>query len=55
VLGRQIALRAWNASACCERIMIASMKPRSSITSASSMYMTPIRLWSTLVIHSRHR
>src|SRR5580700_12160421 len=35
--------------------MIASMNPRSSITSASSVYMTPMRLWSTLVIHSRHR
>jgi hypothetical protein len=35
--------------------MIASMKPRSSITSASRQYMTPMRLWSTLVIHSRHR
>ena len=35
--------------------MIASMKPRSSITAASVTYMMPIRLWSTLVIHSRHR
>ena len=35
--------------------MMASMKPRSSITAASVTYMTPIRLWSTLVIHSRHR
>src|SRR5690242_20926132 len=35
--------------------MIASMKPRSSITSASRTYITPIRLWSTLVIHSRQR
>src|SRR5580658_7624875 len=35
--------------------MIASAKPRSSITIASRVYMTPIRLWSTLVIHSRHR
>ena len=35
--------------------MIASVKPRSSITSASRMYITPIRLWSTLVIHSRQR
>src|SRR5262249_20109440 len=35
--------------------MIASMKPRRSITRASSVYITPIRLWSTLVIHSRHR
>ncbi len=41
--------------ACCERIMIASMKPRSSIKSPSSQYMTPMRLWSTLVIYSRHR
>src|SRR5271163_1793609 len=35
--------------------MMASIKPRSSITAASVTYMTPIRLWSTLVIHSRHR
>src|SRR5215217_2662127 len=35
--------------------MIASVKPRSSMTSASSVYMTPMRLWSTLVIHSRQR
>ena len=35
--------------------MIASVKPRSSITMASRMYMTPMRLWSTLVIHSRQR
>ena len=35
--------------------MIASAKPRSSITIASSVYMMPIRLWSTLVIHSRQR
>src|SRR5450631_381187 len=35
--------------------MTASENPRSSITDASSVYMTPIRLWSTLVIHSCHR
>src|SRR3981189_3240542 len=35
--------------------MMASEKPRSSITMASSVYITPIRLWSTLVIHSRHK
>ena len=35
--------------------MIASVKPRSSITIASRVYMIPIRLWSTLVIHSRQR
>src|ERR1700722_11295084 len=35
--------------------MIASMKPRSSITAASVTYMMPICLWSTLVTHSRHR
>ena len=46
---------AWKASACCSRIMMASENPRSSITSASSVYMTPMRLWSTLVIHSRQR
>ena len=43
------------ATACCERIMIASEKPRSSMISARMQYMTPIRLWSTEVIHSRHR
>ncbi len=35
--------------------MMASANPRSSITDASSVYMTPIRLWSTLVIHSLQR
>src|SRR6267378_4562832 len=35
--------------------MIASTKPRTSITRPSIMYMMPMRLWSTLVIHSRHR
>src|SRR5580698_6420908 len=35
--------------------MIASMKPRSSITAASVTYMMPMCLWSTLVIHSLHR
>src|SRR6266849_3923756 len=35
--------------------MSASEKPRSSITIASRVYMIPIRLWSTLVIHSRQR
>ena len=40
------------ATACCERIRIASAKPRSSITSASTMYITPMRLWSTLESHS---
>ncbi len=35
--------------------MIASVKPRSSITNASSVYITPTRLWSTLVIHSFQR
>src|SRR5262249_1857042 len=35
--------------------MIASEKPRSSITRPRTTYMTPIRLWSTLVSHSRHR
>ena len=43
------------ATACCARIMIASVKPRSSMSSASTIYMTPMRLWSTDVIHSRHR
>ena len=41
--------------ACCDRIMIAPEKPRSSMTPASRQYMTPIRLWSTLVIHSFQR
>ena len=35
--------------------MIASEKPRSSITSPRKTYITPIRLWSTLVIHSLQR
>src|SRR6185312_10971893 len=30
-------------------------KPRSSITRPRNTYMTPMRLWSTLVSHSRHR
>ena len=38
-----------------ERIMSASAKPRSSMTKPKVMYMTPMRLWSTLVSHSRHR
>ena len=43
------------ATACCARIMIASEKPRSSMINASTKYITPIRLWSTDVSHSRHR
>src|SRR6266404_8469553 len=35
--------------------MMPSENPRSSITQASSVYITPIRLWSTLVIHSLQR
>jgi hypothetical protein len=35
--------------------MMASVKPRSSMTMARKMYITPMRLWSTLVIHSRQR
>ena len=35
--------------------MMASEKPRSSMTRARMVYMTPIRLWSTLVIHSFQR
>ncbi len=46
---------AWKASDCCERIITASMKPRRSIRMPNSMYMTPSRLWSTLVIHSAQR
>ena len=43
------------ATACCARIMMASAKPRSSMISASMMYMMPMRLWSTEVSHSRQR
>ncbi|MNS18714.1 hypothetical protein D3C72_504150 [compost metagenome] len=43
------------ASASWVRIMMASAKPRSSMISATSEYITPIRLWSTDVIHSLHR
>src|SRR5215813_7435062 len=43
------------ARSCCVRIMIASLKPRSSMIRPSTTYMTPMRLWSTLVSHSRHR
>ncbi len=46
---------AWKARDCWERIIRASMKPRSSMATPSSMYMTPSRLWSTLVIHSFQR
>src|SRR6516164_9599762 len=35
--------------------MIASLKPRSSMTRPRATYMTPMRLWSTEVSHSRHR
>src|SRR6516164_8467255 len=35
--------------------MIASLKPRSSMIRPRVMYMTPMRLWSTLVSHSRHK
>ena len=42
------------AIACCARIMMASEKPRSSITSPRITYMMPIFLWSMLVIQSRH-
>src|SRR6516165_3446067 len=35
--------------------MIASEKPRSSMTRPRVTYITPMRLWSTLVSHSRHR
>ena len=41
--------------ACCERMRMASEKPRSSMTSARMQYITPMRLWSTLVIHSFQR
>jgi hypothetical protein len=32
--------------------MMASLNPRRSITSASSVYMMPTLLWSTVVSHS---
>ena len=35
--------------------MIASAKPRISIKPPRMQYITPIRLWSTLVIHSFQR
>src|SRR5262245_23745764 len=35
--------------------MIASEKPRSNMTRPRTTYITPMRLWSTLVNHSRHR
>src|SRR4051794_23762435 len=35
--------------------MIASAKPRTSITSPTTMYMMPMRLWSVDVIYSFHR
>src|SRR5882757_10082258 len=35
--------------------MTASLKPRRSMTRPRTTYMTPMRLWSTLVSHSRHR
>ncbi len=42
------------AMACCRRIITASAKPRSSMTSPKIMYMIPIFLWSMLQIQSRH-
>ena len=42
------------AMACCSRIMMASEKPRSSMTMPSTMYMMPIFLWSMLQNQSRH-
>ncbi len=36
------------------RIMIASAKPRSSMISATMMYITPSFLWSTVVSHCVH-
>jgi len=38
--------------ACWARIISASAKPRTSMTRARMMYITPIFLWSTEVIHS---
>ena len=56
VLRGQVSLRSADGrGACCERIMSASAKPRSSMTRPRVTYMTPMRLWSTLVNHSRHR
>jgi len=37
------------------RRLIASENPRSSMIRPRAKYMTPMRLWSTLVTHSRHR
>ncbi len=54
MIGRQIALRV-ERHRCWARIIAASTKPRSSITKARITYMMPIRLWSTLVSHSRQR
>ncbi|KGS05742.1 hypothetical protein X946_5948 [Burkholderia sp. ABCPW 111] len=42
------------ASASCRRIITASAKPRSSMISATMMYITPSFLWSTVVSHSDH-
>ena len=55
MFGRQDPCAPLAASACRARIMMASGKPRSSMISARMMYMIPMRLWSTEVIHSRHR
>src|SRR5947209_3453382 len=35
--------------------MMPSAKPRSSMIIARMLYMMPMRLWSTLVNHSRHK
>ncbi len=55
VVRRQVALVEPKATACWARIMSASEKPRTSITSASTQYMMPIFLWSMLVNQSVHR
>ena len=41
-------------TACCDRMSSASTSARASITSASTMYMMPIFLWSGLVSQSDH-
>ncbi len=55
VMRRQEAGFPAEASTCWLRIMMASAKPRSSMTIATITYMIPRRLWSTEVSHSFHR
>jgi hypothetical protein len=41
-------------SACWARITTPSSAPRTSMISASTIYITPIRLWSMLISHFDH-